>query len=136
MEFFLWNKREVTVKTTTKIQLSQKHYWRNFKITDHKYQFWILKIITFLADIDYLVKLLSNHLTTLSPLKPCKYNQLCDLIFFSGEYSIFGYWDEHCILIWFPQSLFAQRNNANLNKSIICLRYFHCTPPNHVLRKK
>ena len=33
----------------------------------HKYQSWILKIIAFLAHIGYLVKLLSNHWTTLSP---------------------------------------------------------------------
>ena len=45
----------------TKIQLSQKHFWRNFKITDHKYRFRILKIPVFLADIGYLIKLLSNH---------------------------------------------------------------------------
>ena len=45
----------------TKIQLSQKHYWENYEITDHKYRFWILKIPVFLADIGYLVKLLSNH---------------------------------------------------------------------------
>ena len=41
--------------------MSQKHYWENFKITDNKYRFWILKITAFLADIGYLVKLLSNH---------------------------------------------------------------------------
>ena len=33
----------------TKFQLSQNHYWENFKITDHKYQFWVLKIVVFLA---------------------------------------------------------------------------------------
>ena len=32
-----------------------------FKITDHKYRFWILKITAFLADIGYLAKLLSNQ---------------------------------------------------------------------------
>ena len=41
--------------------MSQKHYLENFKITDYKYQFWILKITAFLADIGYLVKLLSNY---------------------------------------------------------------------------
>ena len=45
----------------TTIQLSQKHYWENFKITDNKYEFCILKIIAFLADIGYLIKLLTNH---------------------------------------------------------------------------
>ena len=51
----------------TKIQLSQKYFWENFKITDHKYRFWILKVITFLVDILYSVKLLSNHEATLRP---------------------------------------------------------------------
>ena len=50
-----------------KIQLSQKHYWENFKITDHKYWFSDLKIVVFLADIGYLVKLLSRHQVPLSP---------------------------------------------------------------------
>ena len=36
-------------------QLCQNHYWENFKITDHKYRFWTLKITLFLADIGYLV---------------------------------------------------------------------------------
>ena len=60
---FLCDNRKKAVKLLkcTKIQLSQKHYWENFKITDHKYQFWILKIFLFLADIIYLVKPLSNH---------------------------------------------------------------------------
>ena len=26
-------------RQNTKIQLSQKHHWENFKITDHKYEF-------------------------------------------------------------------------------------------------
>ena len=33
----------------------------NDLICDHKYQFWILQIDAFLADIGYLVKPLSNH---------------------------------------------------------------------------
>ena len=32
-----------------------------FKISDHKYWFWILQIIEFLSDIGYLVEPLSNH---------------------------------------------------------------------------
>ena len=44
-----------------KIQLSQKHFWKKFKIIYHEYRFWILKITVFLANIDYLVKLLNNH---------------------------------------------------------------------------
>ena len=51
----------------TKIQLCQKHFWENLKISDHKYQFWILKIILFFAEIGHLVKLLSNHKATFSP---------------------------------------------------------------------
>ena len=40
MEFFLCNKRKIAVKSAIhKIQLSQKHYWENFKINDHKYRF-------------------------------------------------------------------------------------------------
>ena len=45
----------------TKLRKSQNYYWENFKITDHEYQFSALKIIAFLANIGYLVKLLSNH---------------------------------------------------------------------------
>ena len=64
---FPCNKRKIGVKATIhQIQLSQKQYLEKFKVTDHKYQFWILKIIVFLAacmlaDISYLVKLQSNH---------------------------------------------------------------------------
>ena len=36
-------------------------YCENFKITYHKYQFWIMKSIAFLADIGYSVRLLSNR---------------------------------------------------------------------------
>ena len=32
-----------------------------FKINDHKYRFWILKIIVFLADKGYFVKLLNTY---------------------------------------------------------------------------
>ena len=39
----------------------------NFEISDHKYWFWILRIIAFLADIGYLVEPLRNHQATLSP---------------------------------------------------------------------
>ena len=53
----------------TKIQLSQKDNWENVKITNHKYRSWILKIIVFLTEIGYLVKLLSNHQATLTPEK-------------------------------------------------------------------
>ena len=57
------NKRKIAVKQAiyTKNQLSQKHYWGNFKISDHKFEFRVLKIIVFLTDIGYLVKLLNNH---------------------------------------------------------------------------
>ena len=50
----------------TTIQQPQKNCWENFKITAHEYQFWILKIVTIVADIGYLVQLLSNYETTLS----------------------------------------------------------------------
>ena len=29
------------------------YYWKIFKITDHKFRFWILNVIVFLADIGY-----------------------------------------------------------------------------------
>ena len=45
---------------------AQKYYWENFKVSDRKFQFWILKIIVFLADIAYLVKPLSNHKAVLN----------------------------------------------------------------------
>ena len=47
------------------MQLFLKHYWESFKITDHKYRFSILKIIAFLADIGYLVKLLKGTIKKL-----------------------------------------------------------------------
>ena len=62
VEFFLGNKRKTVVKPTIhKIQLPQKDYWENFKITEHKYRFWILKIIVTLTGTVYSLKLLSNH---------------------------------------------------------------------------
>ena len=63
MEFFLCSKSKLLNWQYTKIHLSQKHYWENFKITDHKYWVWILKINVFLTDIGYLVKLQSNFAT-------------------------------------------------------------------------
>ena len=55
MEVFLCNKRKIAVKPTLpKIQLSQKRFWENIIITDHKYRFWILKITVFLPDMGYL----------------------------------------------------------------------------------
>ena len=62
--------------------VSQKHYRENFKISDHKYWFWILQIIAFLEDIGF-------HWTTKQPLsnfepqKPKKSKSLpplCNLI--------------------------------------------------------
>ena len=41
--------------------MPQKDYWENLKMTDHKYQFSILKTIVFLTHVGYLVKLLNNH---------------------------------------------------------------------------
>ena len=71
MDFFLCNKHKTVVKWTThqnpKYGDDQKHNWENFEIIDHKFGFWILKIIIFLADIGYLVQLLSNHWANLSP---------------------------------------------------------------------
>ena len=36
--------------------MSQKHYWENVKITDHKYRFGVLKMVVFFADRGYLSK--------------------------------------------------------------------------------
>ena len=49
------------------IQLSQRKYWKRFKISYLDYRFWIQQIIVFVADIGDLVKALSNHEATLSP---------------------------------------------------------------------
>ena len=51
----------MAVKLTIHQNSAVPKHWENFKITDHKYQFLVLKIIVFLADIGYLMKLLSNH---------------------------------------------------------------------------
>ena len=67
MEFFLCNKRKLAVKPTIHQNSAlSKALLGNIKITDHKYRFWILKIIVFLEDIRYLVKLLDNHWASLS----------------------------------------------------------------------
>ena len=64
--FFVINIKWLLKRQYTKSQLSQKHYWEYFVITDRKCQFWILKI-AFLADKGYLGKpLLSNHWVILS----------------------------------------------------------------------
>ena len=47
--------------------MSQKHYWENFKTSDHKHRFWILKVTVFPVDIGYWLKLLSNLQATLNP---------------------------------------------------------------------
>ena len=68
MEYFLCNKCKIALKP--KMQQNSavsKALLENVKITDHKYLFWILKIIAFLEDIDYMVKRLRNHHATLSP---------------------------------------------------------------------
>ena len=54
----------------TKIQLSQKYFWENFKITDHKYRFWILKITLSLADEDYFDQTSKQALSNFEPQKP------------------------------------------------------------------
>ena len=50
---------------------SLNHHWANFKITYHKCQFWILKIILFLLG-QTTKQLISNF----EPQKPWKYKQL------------------------------------------------------------
>ena len=62
---FLFNSKRKIRKLAVKLTMHQnsaiKHYWENFKITGHKYRFWILKIIVFLAEKGYLIRLLSKH---------------------------------------------------------------------------
>ena len=41
--------------------LNRVHLDPKYWFGDHKYWFWILQIITFLADIGYLLEPLSNH---------------------------------------------------------------------------
>ena len=56
MNIFICNKHKTAVKP-----IIHHNSAENFKITDHKYQFLILKIIAFFADIGYLVKLLTKQ---------------------------------------------------------------------------
>ena len=56
-----------------KTQLSQKHYWENFKIINHKYQFWIKEITVFFADIGYLRQTTKQPLSNFEPEKDWKY---------------------------------------------------------------
>ena len=81
VEFLFCNKCKVAVKLTyTKIQLSQKHYWVNIKMIDHKYRFWILKILVLLADIDCLLDQTTKQpLSNLEPRKPWTCKQLWGL---------------------------------------------------------
>ena len=58
---FVIKVKQLLNRQYTKIELSQKHYQENFKITNHVYRFLILKIIVIIVLNCYLVKLLSNH---------------------------------------------------------------------------
>ena len=62
VESFLCNTRIIAVKPRTHQNSAvQKALLEKFIITDHKYQFSVLKITVLLAGIGYLVELLSNH---------------------------------------------------------------------------
>ena len=55
--------------------MSQNHYYKNVKITDHKYQFWILKIIALLADRPMLFgQATKQPLDNFELQRPWKYN--------------------------------------------------------------
>ena len=57
--------------------MSQKHYWEHFSNIDHKYRFWILKIIVLVADIGYLLGQTNKQpLSNLELQKHWKYNQI------------------------------------------------------------
>ena len=58
---FVIKVKQLLNRQYTKIELSQKHYQENFKITNHVYRFLILKIIVIIVLNCYLVKLVSNH---------------------------------------------------------------------------
>ena len=58
---FVIKVKQLLNRQYTKIELSQKQYQENFKITNHVYRFLILKIIVIIVLNCYLVKLLSNH---------------------------------------------------------------------------
>ena len=58
---FLIKVKQLLNRQYTKIELSQKHYQENSKITNQVYRFLILKIIVIIVLNCYLVKLLSNH---------------------------------------------------------------------------
>ena len=66
MEAFLCNKCKIAVTPTMQHNSIQKHYWENFKITDHKYRVCILKITVFLADIGQTTK---QPLSNIEPQK-------------------------------------------------------------------
>ena len=52
MEGFFCNKRKIALQPTMyQNSAVPKALLENFKITDYKYRFWILKIILFLVDI-------------------------------------------------------------------------------------
>ena len=53
----------------TTVQLFQKQYWENFKITDHKYEFRILKIIAFVVDIKFIGQATKEPLNNFEPQK-------------------------------------------------------------------
>ena len=63
----------------TKIQLAQKHYWENFKITVHQYRFWILKNTVVSRRHSLLSQTTKQPLSSFEPRKPWKYKQLWGL---------------------------------------------------------
>ena len=74
MEFFVCNKNKIAVKP-----IIYHNSAENFKITDHKYQFWILKIIAFLAKYSLFGQTTKQSLNNFEPQKPWKYKQLWEL---------------------------------------------------------
>ena len=69
MEFFLCNKRKTAVKRT--IDHISAVSLVNFKITDHKYWFWVLEIIVFVAD-RLFGQTTKQPLNNFEPQKPLK----------------------------------------------------------------
>ena len=78
MESFLYNKRKISVKWTIHQNSTVSKGllgFQNFKITDHKYQVWILRIIKHRLFGQTTKQPLNNF----EPQKPWKYKQFWGL---------------------------------------------------------
>ena len=80
MEFLLCNKRNIAVKQTIHHNLAVlKALLENVKITNHKYQFWILKNYCILHRHSLFGQTTKQPLNNFDPLKPWNYKQFWGL---------------------------------------------------------